>query len=47
MNLDLADYNTSSTASGPFGYGRPLSPNLTAQAFGNPTMVIMTVETES
>src|SRR5690349_3808224 len=43
MDVDVACYyNAVSTNSGPFGYGRQLSANLTAQASGSPTIVTLT-----
>ena len=43
MDVDIAYfYNTTSTQNGPFGYGRTLSPNLTAQASGSPAIVTLT-----
>ena len=35
-------YNAQSTANGPFGLGRTISPNMTAQASGSPTLVTLT-----
>src|SRR3984957_391097 len=37
-----AYYNASSTVNGPFGLGRTISPNMTAQASGSPTLVTLT-----
>src|SRR5579863_8113477 len=43
MDLDIAFfYNGTSTQNGPFGYGRSLSTNLTAQASGSPAIVTLT-----
>src|SRR5579871_1323863 len=43
MDLDVAFfYNAASTQNGPYGYGRTLSTNLTAQASGSPTVVTLT-----
>lgn len=43
FDVDLAYYyNASSSNNGPFGYGRTLSPYLTAQASGSPTLVTLT-----
>ena len=43
MDIDIAYFSTAtSTANGPFGYGRTLSTNLTAQASGSPLLVTMT-----
>ena len=35
-------YNAASTANGPYGYGRTISPNQTAQASGSPVLVTLT-----
>ena len=35
-------YNASADNNGPFGYGRTISPNLTAQASGSPAIVTLT-----
>jgi YD repeat-containing protein len=43
MDIDFAYYyNATSTANGPFGYGRTASPSLTAQASGSPSLVTLT-----
>jgi hypothetical protein len=43
MDIDIAYfYNAVATNSGPFGYGRQLSTNLTAQASGSPAIVTLT-----
>src|SRR5690349_6149826 len=43
MDVDIAYfYNGNSTINGPFGYGRTLSTNLTAQASGSPAIVTLT-----
>src|SRR5579871_1762045 len=40
MDVDIAYYYTgTSTQNGPFGYGRTLTTNLTAQASGSPALV--------
>src|SRR5580658_5445728 len=35
-------YNAASTQTGPYGYGRTMSPHLTAQASGSPLLVTLT-----
>ena len=43
IDVDIAYYyNAVSTNNGPFGYGRQLSLNLTAQASGSPAIVTLT-----
>ena len=43
MDVDVAYYYDSrSVANGPFGYGRTINLNLTAQASGSPTAVVLT-----
>src|SRR5258708_31038854 len=43
MDVEIAYfYNAAATNSGPFGYGRQLSLNLTALASGSPTIVTLT-----
>jgi len=43
MDVDIAYYyNAAATNNGPFGYGRQLSTNLTAQASGSPAIVTLT-----
>ena len=43
IDVDVAYYyNAVATNNGPFGYGRQLSTNLTAQASGSPTIVTLT-----
>src|SRR5262249_6964513 len=43
MDVDIAYfYNANSAYNGPFGYGRTINTNLTAQASGNPLVVTLT-----
>ena len=43
MDVEIAYfYSAASPYNGPFGYGRTISPNLSAQASGNPAIVTLT-----